>query len=236
MTTPATPVRRLLDRFLCRGTVEAVDDLTPRMRRIRITGESVRGLAWVPGQHVRLQVGDLFPNFGNALRTYSVWDYAGDGRLDLCILDHPEGGPGARWARDVTVGQEVAFTRPEGRLVIHDDAPYQLFVGDETAAVAFGAMLRALPASARVFGLLEANGPDDRLPLPRELTWVYRDAEPLTTALEALDLPAEPGVAYIAGEARTCQAVRRHLVRDRGWPRKTAIVKPFWAPGKRGMD
>ncbi len=236
MTTRATPVRRLLDRFLCRGTVQAIDDLTPRMRRIRITGESVRGLDWVPGQHVRLQVGDFLPNFGNALRTYSVWDYSSEGWLDLCILNHSEGGPGARWARDVSIGQDVAFTRPEGRLIIQDDAPYHLFVGDETAAVAFGAMLRALPSSARVYGVLEADGPEDRLQLAREVTWVYRDAEPLLSALQALDLPAEPGAAYIAGEARTCQAVRRHLVRDRGWTRKSAIVKPFWAPGKRGMD
>ena len=30
--------------------------------------------------------------------------------------------------------------------------------------------------------------------------------------------------------------VAPHLVHDRGWPRRSAIVKPFWTPGKRGMD
>lgn len=241
---PATPARRILDRFLCHGTVEEVDGITRRMRRVRIADESLRGLDWIPGQHIRLEVGDLLHAFRDGLRTYSIWD--GDnhrGRLDLCILDHPEAGPGVRWSRAVRVGQRVAFTRPEGRLVIQHDAPYHLFAGDETASVAFGAMLRGLPASARVYASLEVDTPESRLPMPRadELTWVYRNrASPdpglLATAVRALDLPAMPGTAYLAGEARTCQAVRHHLVHDRGWPKKSIIVKPFWTPGKRGLD
>jgi NADPH-dependent ferric siderophore reductase len=55
-------------------------------------------------------------------------------------------------------------------------------------------------------------------------------------AVRALDLPAEPGVAYVAGEARTIQAVRAHLVRDRGWSRRDVVTKPFWTPGKTGLD
>ena len=242
-TTPATPVRRLLDRFFRHGTVEAVDSITGRMRRIRITGESLRDLDWSPGQHIRLRVGDLVRGFRDALRTYSIWDYDDRGRLDLCVFDHPEPGPGARWSRQVRIGQQVAFTHPEGRLVIQENAPYHLFVGDETASAAFGAMLRALPTSARVYAVLEVDTPEDRPRLPRagELTWVYRNAA-LTgpgspaDALHMLDLPTEPGMAYIAGEARTCQATRRHLVHDLGWPRKSTIVKPFWAPGKHGLD
>ncbi|WP_245668028.1 SIP domain-containing protein [Actinomadura macra] len=38
------------------------------------------------------------------------------------------------------------------------------------------------------------------------------------------------------GEARTVQAVRAHLVGDRGWPRRSVLVKPFWTPGKRGLE
>ncbi|GAA4203302.1 hypothetical protein GCM10022252_60750 [Streptosporangium oxazolinicum] len=49
-----------------------------------------------------------------------------------------------------------------------------------------------------------------------------------------LDLPGGEGAAYVAGEARTCQMVRDHLVRERNWPRTSIKVKPFWTPGKRG--
>ena len=208
-----------MSKLFLSGTVEAVEDVTARMRRIRLAG--VPDLRWTPGQHVRVRVGGL------TLRTYSVWDY--DGHLDLCVLDHPTGGPGARWAREVRPGQQVSFTRPDGRLVPRDGAPYHLFAGDATASVAFGPMMRALPADAQVYGVIEA---EERLPLPREVVWT----DSLLDMLRALDLPDEPGVAYLAGEARACQAARRHLVHDRGWPRRSTIVKPFWAPGKRGMD
>jgi NADPH-dependent ferric siderophore reductase len=43
-------------------------------------------------------------------------------------------------------------------------------------------------------------------------------------------------VAYVAGEARTCQAVRNRLVTELGWSRRQIVLKPFWTPGKRGMD
>lgn len=224
---------RLLDRFLVRATVAGVEKITPRMRRIRVTGESLRGLAWTPGQHVRVWVDAL------SLRTYSVWDYVDGKHLDLCVLDHPAAGPGARWSRQVRAGQPVAFTPPQGRLVLRDHAPYHLFVGDETACVAFGAMLRALPAFARAHGIIEIDSPDDRLPFPHSgaVHWTERNGpDGIVTALRALDLPTEPGAAYVAGEARTCQAVRRHLTAERNWPRDAVTVKPFWTPGKRGLD
>ncbi|MFI5490694.1 siderophore-interacting protein [Micromonospora echinaurantiaca] len=223
----------LLDRFLLRATVTDVETVTPRMRRIRIAGESLRGLDWLPGQHIRVHV-DAF-----SLRAYSVWDYADGEHLDLCVLDHPGHGPGARWSRQVRAGDQVAFTRPQGRLVLRDSAPYHLFVGDETACAAFGAMLRALPLNARVHGIVGVDVPHGRAPVPRlgELEQIHRRGpDHIVAALRARYLPAEPGVAYVAGEARDCQAVRRHLTAERGWPRTAVIVKPFWTPGKRGLD
>ncbi|MBX6722207.1 MAG: siderophore-interacting protein [Dactylosporangium sp.] len=223
---------RLVDHFLVRATVTDVEKITPRMRRIRLAGESLRSLEWTPGQHIRVRVDAL------ALRTYSVWDF-GNGHLDLCVLDHPAGGPGARWSRQVRTGHRVAFTRPQGRLVLREHAPYHLFIGDETACPAFGAMLRALPPAARSRVIVEVDGPEDVPPLPPagEVRWVRRDGtDALTAAVRALDLPTEPGVAYVAGEARACQAVRRHLIAERGWPRTAVVVKPFWTPGRRGLD
>jgi NADPH-dependent ferric siderophore reductase len=48
--------------------------------------------------------------------------------------------------------------------------------------------------------------------------------------------PNLPGVADVAGEARTVQAVRSRLIRERGRPRRSVISKPFWTPGKKGME
>ncbi|WP_238011690.1 siderophore-interacting protein [Dactylosporangium sp. AC04546] len=223
----------LMDYFLVRTTVAGTEPVTPRMRRIRCTGDALRGLDWAPGQHVRVRVE------GMTLRTYSVWDYADGEHLDLCVFDQPAGGPGARWSRDVGVGQPVTFTRPQGRMVLREQVSYHVFAGDETACPAFGAMLRALPATTPVHGVVEVADPADRMPLPRaeDLRWIGRTGtDGIIAALRELDLPAQPGAAYVAGEARTCQAIRRHFVSERGWPRTSVVVKPFWAPGKRGLD
>ncbi|MEO3781791.1 hypothetical protein ABGB12_00545 [Actinocorallia sp. B10E7] len=70
----------LLDRVLLPGTVTETELLTPRMRRVRIAGEALRSLDWIPGQHVRLRVGDLrspqtwLSGFQDVLRTY-VWNH-----------------------------------------------------------------------------------------------------------------------------------------------------------------
>src|SRR5690349_17641606 len=148
------------------------------MRLVRLGGPMLVGLDWTPGQHVRVHVTDLrrpqsWIRLGDVLRTYSIWSYDGE-TLELCVLDHGD-GPGARWARALEAGQEVRFGKPEGRLVA-GPGPYHLFAGEETAAVAFGAILRALPADAPVHGVIEVPGEPDRLPLPRaaDLTWSYR--------------------------------------------------------------
>ncbi|MEV6151955.1 siderophore-interacting protein [Nonomuraea sp. NPDC052129] len=244
-----TITRALRDRLFVVGEVLETEQVTPRMRKIKIGGEALGELKWTPGQHVRLVVNDIFAartwlrgEVTDALRTYSIWHHDPSWQtIELIGFDHGGDGPGTTWIRNARPGQEIAFTKPEGSLVVRP-APYHLFAGEETASVAFGAMLRALPLGETVFGAVEADGPGDHLDLPRELTRVCRDgasaasSELLVEAVRKLDLPDEPGVAYLAGEARTIQAVRAHLVRERGWQRGDVRTKPFWTPGKRGLD
>ena len=244
-TQPTKPMkRRLLDRLLLAARVEAVKQVAPRLRQVTLAGPELAGLAWIPGQHVRLQVGPTHPSFDwlvGTLRTYSVWDYDGQ-KLELIVFDHGDtNGPGADWGRSAQPGDELMLLKPEGSFVT-GEAGYHLFVGDETAQVAFGPMVRALPADARVFGCVEVDTPQERLDLGRELHFGYRRGMPaassttLVASVQNLDLPTGPGLAYLAGEARTIQMVRRHLVEERNWPRRNVRTKPFWTPGRKGLD
>jgi NADPH-dependent ferric siderophore reductase len=230
--------RRLVGQFFKAGRVTDVRPVAARMRRVTL---AVPELAWVPGQQVRVCVGTITAPaswLDGLRRTYSVWGYDG-ALLQLCVLDHGD-GPGARWARSVQAGDEVLFSPPEGSMVLRP-AAHHLFVGEETAAVAFGPMLAAL-GDVPYRAVLEVDAPASRLPLPDEVSWHYRNGAPaassagLLAAVRGLDLPAEPGSAYLAGEARTVQAVSQHLVRERGWPRRAVRTKPFWSPGKTGLD
>jgi NADPH-dependent ferric siderophore reductase len=62
------------------------------------------------------------------------------------------------------------------------------------------------------------------------------DSVVLADAARALELPEHPGVAYLAGEARTIQVLRKILVTERGWDRWKIHNKPFWTPGRSGME
>lgn len=239
---------RLLDRFFTTARVLEIEQIAATTRRLRLGGPDLHGLTWIPGQQVRIatgteETGGPLARMGE-LRTYSVWHHDPEaGELHLCVLDHGD-GPGARWARTAQVGQEVRFRGPEGSFTLRQDAPYHLFAGEETAAVAFGPMLRAVPADITVHGAIETATAADRLPLPRaaELSRPLRGtasaahSETLLTAVRDLAIPATPGVAYLAGEAHTIQMITKHLVQERLWPRRAIRTKPFWTPGKRGMD
>lgn len=152
-------ISTLRDAVFLTATVSEIEALTPRMRRIRFSGPRLHGLGWTPGQHVRLQVESLRQSVLRlhpypVLRTYSI--YAADpdrGALDIVMVDHdgdPKGATPARlWAMAATLGDHVRITRPQGKFVIRDDAPYHVFAGEETASVAFAAMLRSLPPPPR---------------------------------------------------------------------------------------
>ncbi|TDC55056.1 siderophore-interacting protein [Actinomadura sp. KC345] len=220
------------------------------MKRIKLVAGRPIEFPYAPGQHVRVQINDPLSMHGllrpgETLRTYTIWEFDRDARaLELRAHLYDGDGIGLRWARDVRAGDPVTFWWPQGDFFVRD-AGFHVFVGEETASVAFGPMLRGLDASARVCGVLESESVehDPPLPGPHGLHRVHREGRPAASstvmldAVSRLDLPEHEGAgaAYVAGEARTCQMVRDHLVRDRGWPRKSIKAKPFWMPGKRGL-
>ncbi|AJZ82045.2 siderophore-interacting protein [Streptomyces sp. AgN23] len=244
---------RLVDRLLLPVHVDTVEQLGPRLRRVILTGSALAGLTWHPGQHVRLQVAPAPPALDwivGTLRTYSIWDFD-DQAMELIVFDHGE-GPGAGWARTARPGDELMLLKPQGNLAVQSEARYHLFAGDETAQVSYGPMLRALPDDAQVFARVEVDSPAERIDLtPKQrpaarpgwnVDWTYRQgrsaasSRSLVEAVRSLPLPDEPGIAYLAGEARTIQLIRRHLVEERNWPRRHVRTKPFWTPGRKGLD
>ncbi|WP_449061732.1 siderophore-interacting protein [Planomonospora algeriensis] len=246
--TTRNPLAGALSRYTVEATVAEAEQVTPVMRRIRLVADDPIELPYVPGQHVRVQINDPLSLHGilrpaETLRTYTVWEFAPEQRsVELRVHLYDGDGIGLTWARDVTPGDPVTFWWPRATFLLQQ-APYHLFAGEETASAAFGPMIRALEASAEVYGVLESDRAEHDLPLPgpHRLRRVHRDgasavsSRTLLEAVAELDLPGNAGAAYVAGEARTCQMIRDYLVRERNWPRGSVKVKPFWAPGKRGL-
>ena len=229
---------RLLEAFFIRATVTEASTVG-RFRRLRLRAPQLSTVDWTPGQQIRVDCGPadaLTP----LLRTYSVWDRQDDW-IDLYCLVHGT-GPGSAWAATAEPGDQVLHSKPKGDFVTRT-AAFHLFVGEETASAAFGPMIRALPDHVPVHALVETADAADRLPITRDVSWLSRpsgtapqDPAALVAAVTGLSLPDQPGTAYLAGEARTIQAVRTVLTRDLGWPRRAIHTKPFWTPGKRGLE
>jgi NADPH-dependent ferric siderophore reductase len=226
------------------GTVIDITDITPTMRQIRIADPSLHEITWIPGQHVGILIGE--EGTEPTLRVYSVRHHnAEQGTIDLWIL-LKDLGPGSQWANHIRVGDRVRFGGPRGSFVLTPEAleaPYYVFAGEATAAVPIQAMLAALPTEKPVLGYLMAEKPGEEVPYsgPHALPWVYRHETPaspspvLIEAFQSLTLPEKPGMAYLGGEAMTCQILRRYLIEERGWPASAIKAKPFWAPGKTGL-
>ena len=229
---------RLMEAFFVRATIATVAT-TGQFRHLRLHAPQLAGIPWTPGQQIRV---DCRPATARTplLRTYSVWDHDQDW-IELYCLMHGDSA-GSEWARQAAPGQAALITRPKGNFIT-SPATCHLFAGDETAAAAFGPMIRTLPADVPVRALIQTASPADQLPVTRDVTWITRppgtppaDQSGLLAALTSLQLNGPPGAAYLAGEARTIQALRTALINGHGWPRRAIRTKPFWTPGKRGLE
>ncbi|MFB9320155.1 siderophore-interacting protein [Cryptosporangium minutisporangium] len=215
----------LAHRVLTSAEVVAVTPIGGSAREVTLTAPEFGAWRCTAGQSVRLSVGN-----GLSLRTYSIWTHSG-ATLVLRGFSHAD-GPGSRWMAAAEPGVRVALTSPRGVFGLDPAAPWHLFIGDQTGAVPLLAMRAALPGSARVHGALVAA---DRIPpLGADLPWCLDGR--LLDAVRSLDLPDEPGAAYVAGEQKACLAVRQYLRDERGWPRRSVRVSAHWTPGKRGME
>ncbi|MBJ3785847.1 siderophore-interacting protein [Devosia sp. MSA67] len=207
-------------------TVTRVLDLSPKMRRISLSGQNLESFA-TGGLHIKLFVppaGVTEPEWpvpgkdGLAIwppddkrpsvRTYTIRNIdaaAGTIEVDFVIHADEDGshGVGAGWAMGAKAGDLVGVRGPIGRPV--PNADWYLLVGDETALPAIARHLEAVPGSARGIALIEIDSESDQQNIAHpgiEVRWLYRNgAEPGTTtllidAVRAVEMPPQDTAVY----------------------------------------
>ena len=218
-----------------------VDDLGPRMRRIRLSGAALADFSYEPGQDVMLVLrGGERP----LSRRYTIRAYEPRTRtVELNIVAHGVHGPGAEWAASTRPGDRVNGVGPRGKIYLDRDADWHLFLGDETAAPGSLSMLEALAPSVPAQAYLEVASPDDELPTSvvgsatQQVNWLYRGDTPATDstmlldALVSADLPSGRGHVYIAGEVQIVNAILRAAL-ARGLAPDQVSAKAYWGRGK----
>lgn len=262
-TIPTSPLRheRVRHDFAVRPmTVTSWRDLTPRMRRVTLTGPLEGFTSPGPGDHVKVFLPDPVSGVLNAPRIVDgrlerpagevvARDYTPlvtpAGELELDFVIHGDHGPASAWASRVVAGAELVVAGPRGSKLPPEGADWYVLGGDETALPAIARWLRILPDDADVTVLAEVQDADDEAYLgelgsPHAITYLHRGgAEPGTTTLLAdatRALGPLDAFCWFAGEATSLIPVRRYLRRELGLDQTAVDCSGYWKRGAAEHD
>lgn len=175
-------------------------------------------------------------------RSYTIRAHHPHGNLiDIDFALHDHAGPATRWARQASPGDTLGMFGPSSvfvRPVPIGDTDWILLAGDEAALPALGTIIEALPASTRALAYVDVRdrAEEQHLAARANLTlhWLHRGDSPaghrnlLLDAVRAATFPSGSGFAWLAGEADTVRALRRHLVNDRQLPKSSIDFTGYW--------
>lgn len=228
-------LNRALTRLLM-NHAEVVETTAPgrHLRLITLESPAFRGVAFAPGQYVQIAMGSAF-----RARAYTPLDWDGAaGRLRL--LGHVHGhGPGSDWVERARPGDGCDVFGPRRSLDFRAiDGPL-VVVGDETAIGLAYAAIHADPAravachfevddKAETGEALAALGLGGRTTLHAKRPGDGHLAD-IEAALTAEDADA---TIVLSGKADTVHRLRKSLKRQGA----KVLAKPYWAPGRKGMD
>ncbi|SDK96835.1 siderophore-interacting protein [Streptomyces indicus] len=177
------------------------------------------------------------------MRSYTVRAQRPEaGEVDIDFALHADGGPACVWAEKAAPGDRVKVLGPADadntgvRFQLPEAAPWVFLWADETALPAASAILETLPAGLPVRAFFEVPYAADEL-TPRtaadlKATWLAREnGEKALDAIRAAELPAEAPYVWLAGEAGAMKLIRRHLLNDRGYDRRSVSFTGYWRQG-----
>ncbi|MGP4114559.1 siderophore-interacting protein [Streptomyces sp. 4N509B] len=241
-----------LARLTCGGRDQRFKLFLPRHpgeREVAVPREEGAANWWPAWQR-------MDPERRAVMRTFTVLEHRRDpGEFDIDFALHGDGGadgPASRWARTARPGDPVTILGPteEDNVGVDfrppADTAWVLVTADATALPAAAGILAWLPPGTPARVWIEVPYAADRRELPTkadaEVTWLHReepsDAAPasLLDAVRSASLPDGAPYAWLAGEAGSVTAVRRHLVRERGIDRKRVTFTGYWRRGTSEDD
>ena len=219
---------RALRAFGNRVEVCETERLSPRLRRIRFTGQAVSEMSWSAGDKIKLRIAD------SALRSYTPARVdTSRGWMDVIVHLHGN-GPAAAWAESLHQGDEAWFIGPKTSMrTVARDFTWALFFGDETALGLAQALIEAHAGRVQIGGAIEIDPHDidavQALGCP--LTAVPRSTnhgDALLQWLANTPTPEGKGIVWLSGEAGTVLRLRTALL-ERGLTKRQLRIKPYWS-------
>jgi len=217
--------------------VASVEDITPHMRRVQLTGPSLEAFEYLPGQDLAL--GIVRDEGSIVRRRYTIRRFdPGRRLLDLEFVMHGD-GPGIRWAQAARPGVSVEAIGPRGKIGLVPGAKWHLFAGDATALPGAFAMMEALPVGVRARAYLQMSDHGERQAFSVDtyttVTWRYESAgeapDGLVALISAAGFSPDGGHAYLAGEVALVSALKAALMAG-GWTADQVSAKAYWNRGR----
>lgn len=154
--------------------------------------------------------------------------------MDVVVHLHGK-GPASTWVSELRGGERVSFFGPARSMpsAIDDDAPWAMFLGDETAMGLAVALTGACAPGTELFGAIELHTDDvasvDALGLPlRAVPRADAHGAALVEWLAQTWVPPGDGVVWLSGEASMVLELRTALL-ERGLSRHQLRIKPYWS-------
>ncbi len=207
--------------------VSEIEDLSTRVRRIRLAGEDLQGIDWTAGQKVKLKGEGFFRSYTpSAVDPQRGW-------MDIILFLHGN-GPASQWAAQAKVGEEIEFTGPSKSLDGPSAVPdWALFLGDETTIGLAFALIGSLPDGVKVLGAIELDSVDAGAVGASGLTLVEairedEHGDALLSWLQQTELPEGQGMIWVSGEAISARALKEALM-ERAPEQVEFKLKAYWS-------
>ncbi|WP_308637135.1 siderophore-interacting protein [Paenibacillus silvisoli] len=208
--------------------------------------EHAKPLNYTPGEFLRVLVGLNKPvKVSEMVRTYSVWSYDQAKRMiDIAVCTFSSGS-GAAWAKQAKAGDTVHFTGPKGKFTVDDSGEQYILIGDISSLAHLYELNRHLSArKKKVHGIVYAQQEGDFFPdLNGETPLSFHilpehPVQPLIERLEPIVQSAAggKGIVYIGGDGRVCAELNAYFRTARHGGSWQVKSKPFWYPGKTGLE
>ncbi len=229
-------------------TVQTIEQVTPRVRRIVFGGEALAGFtAPRPGAHIKLLFG-ANPNeppdpkkLRSQMRTYTPRKFNPEtNELTVEVVLHGS-GLASTWAAQAQVGDALTIAGPGGGMEIPDAPKTMVMLVDESAIPAAGAVLEALPTSCQPIIICEVEDAREQRSLSSmievEPIWLFRQEKAATPGKLLEDyLPNILGVVkdfddvfwWIACEANAMRRMRSQLLNKHKVSKDRLVSRGYW--------
>lgn len=229
-------------------TVSSVQDLSPHMKRIVLTGES---LADFPDNKQSAHVKAIFPNpdapdnkpklgmylgFKKWMRSYTIRHFDRTTQqltIDFAVHDHK--GLASQWAEQAKPGDLLGIAGPGETKHTDLNAESHLFIGDITALPAIAATIEQLPDDAVGQAWIQVPVSEDiqhfTHPAHLKINWIVtpdKFTDAFLTALQSVPTNMTNTAIFIAAEASVVRTLKDHLNQHCQYDKRMLYASAYW--------